>query len=179
MQDVRNLSDHVDLSMFTSELRLADAHNEVLAKLCAETSGETLKHVSTTNVARDLEYIHRTLEGEDAPINYWGFSYGTIIGSYFVNMYVIGIVRSTCPNSTRFPDRVGRIAIDGVAVSRPVHSATKSSTNFSPRIRIFGQIASRIHGEKVVHELNPKSQLKLKEYSETSRFLQRYRQDSS
>ncbi|KAF8518940.1 Alpha/Beta hydrolase protein [Hysterangium stoloniferum] len=95
----RNLSDPIDFTVFTANVRRADASNAALAKLCAETSGETLKHVGTATVVRDMEYLSRVIEGDDAPINFWGFSYGTIVGSYFVNM---------------FPQRVGRVVIDGV-----------------------------------------------------------------
>lgn len=82
----RNLSDPVDLAVFTANIHRADAANAALAKLCIETSGDTLKHVGTATVVRDLEYLSRIIEGDDAPVNYWGISYGTAIGSYFVNM---------------------------------------------------------------------------------------------
>ena len=82
----RNLSDPIDLAVFTANVRKADATNAVLAKLCTDTSGETLSHVGTATVVRDLEYLSRIIEGDDAPVNFWGFSYGTAIGSYFVNM---------------------------------------------------------------------------------------------
>lgn len=86
MPDSRNLSATIDLAVYTSGLRLADARNAALAELCIEKSGEALKHVGTATVVRDLDRIYRTLEGDDKPINFWGFSYGTIVGSYLVNM---------------------------------------------------------------------------------------------
>src|SRR5256885_2264054 len=39
----------------------------------------------TEAVVYDIEYISLLLEGS-APINYWGFSYGTIIGQYLVQI---------------------------------------------------------------------------------------------
>jgi hypothetical protein len=87
----RNLTDPIDLAVFTAYIRKADATNAALAKLCADTSGETLRHVGTATVVRDLEYLSRIIEGDDAPVNFWGFSYGTVVGSYFVNMYGVHI----------------------------------------------------------------------------------------
>ena len=31
-------------------------------------------------------HIFSELEGEDSLINFWGFSYGTVVGSYLANM---------------------------------------------------------------------------------------------
>ncbi|KAF8522995.1 TAP-like protein-domain-containing protein [Gautieria morchelliformis] len=95
----RNLTDPIDLAVFAANVHKADATNAALAKLCSDTSGEALTHVGTVTVVRDLEYLSRIIEGDDSPVNFWGFSYGTAIGSYFVNM---------------FPNRVGRVIIDGV-----------------------------------------------------------------
>ncbi|KAH8111001.1 Alpha/Beta hydrolase protein [Phellopilus nigrolimitatus] len=99
LPDARNLTDEYDRAAFVAGLKLADARNAVYARLCHERSGETLKHVGTATVVRDLVRLYAELESEDALINFWGFSYGTIVGSYLVNM---------------FPDRVGKIVIDGV-----------------------------------------------------------------
>ncbi|TDL24013.1 alpha/beta-hydrolase [Rickenella mellea] len=99
LPEARNLSDPIDLAVFKSQLRSADARNEVYAKLCIKNSGDALKHVGTATVVRDLDRIYRVLEGDQKAINFWGFSYGTAVGSYLVNM---------------FPDRVGHVVIDGV-----------------------------------------------------------------
>ncbi|GJJ11156.1 hypothetical protein Clacol_005387 [Clathrus columnatus] len=95
----RNLSDPTDRDSFIRSVRRSDANNAALAKLCAEKSGEALRHVGTATVVRDIEFINNIIQGENNLINFWGFSYGTIIGSYLVNM---------------FPDKVGRVVIDGV-----------------------------------------------------------------
>ncbi|KIJ55639.1 hypothetical protein M422DRAFT_774620 [Sphaerobolus stellatus SS14] len=96
--EFRNGSDPVDMTVFAAQIRQEDARNAALVQRCHETSGELLKYVGTTTVARDLEYLSRVIEGEHALVNYWGFSYGTTIGSYFLNM---------------FPTRVGRVILDG------------------------------------------------------------------
>jgi pimeloyl-ACP methyl ester carboxylesterase len=55
-----------------------------------------LAHLNTPSNARDLDLI-RQLEGYET-IDYWGFSYGTVLGTMYAAM---------------FPDRVGRMVLDG------------------------------------------------------------------
>ncbi|KAI0343760.1 hypothetical protein BDW22DRAFT_1428303 [Trametopsis cervina] len=78
----------------------ADALLRTQFEVCAETMGDSLKYMGTSTVVRDLDFITKALEGEDALINLYGPSYGSIIGQYLVNM---------------LPDRVGRVFIDGIA----------------------------------------------------------------
>ncbi|KZS87452.1 alpha/beta-hydrolase [Sistotremastrum niveocremeum HHB9708] len=70
------------------------------ADLCSEHVGEALRYMGTTFVARDIDFMKRLFHGDDEPINFWSGSYGSILGAYLVNM---------------FPDRIGRVAIDGIA----------------------------------------------------------------
>ncbi|GAA3171037.1 alpha/beta hydrolase [Streptomyces virens] len=64
---------------------------------CAEHSGPVLDHIGTVNVAQDLDVMRQVLG--DKKLNYLGFSYGTRLGAVY---------------AARFPDRVGRMALDGV-----------------------------------------------------------------
>ena len=72
--------------------------------ICAQTMGETLRYMGTSTVARDIDYITTLLDGEDALLyvslgprtgwclltygrrNFYGLSYGTVMGQYLVNM---------------------------------------------------------------------------------------------
>ncbi|KAL2070425.1 hypothetical protein VTL71DRAFT_13451 [Oculimacula yallundae] len=87
----------------------ADTYTELTAS-CVETMGGNLDagpHMTTATVVRDLLSIldaySVTPEGckaEDPELlNLWGFSYGSIIGQTFASM---------------FPERVGRVVVDGV-----------------------------------------------------------------
>ncbi|MEV8593712.1 alpha/beta hydrolase [Streptomyces sp. NPDC052012] len=68
-----------------------------VAAACAEHSGPVLRHMGTVDVARDLDLMREVL-GDDK-LNYLGFSYGTRLGAVY---------------AAQFPDRVGRLALDGV-----------------------------------------------------------------
>ena len=55
-----------------------------------------LAHINTPNVVRDFELV-RSLEGVPQ-LDYWGISYGTVIGAMYTAM---------------FPETSGRILLDG------------------------------------------------------------------
>ncbi|CAE6463673.1 unnamed protein product [Rhizoctonia solani] len=76
-------------------------------KQCNTQSKDMLKYIGTAATVRDMVALHDYLEGTQL-VNYWGVSYGTVLGSYFVNM---------------FPERVGGVIIDGVV--NPWDWATK------------------------------------------------------
>ena len=75
------------------------------ARGCGALSGALLEHVSTTDDARDLDYL-RQLVG-DRQLTYWAVSYGTFLGETYANM---------------FPRRVRAMVLDGVVDPRVVVS---------------------------------------------------------
>ncbi|KAI0689861.1 alpha/beta-hydrolase [Cerioporus squamosus] len=85
-----------------------------------QKNGKYLKYVGTSAAVRDMVSIANVLDGADAPINYLGVSYGTLIGSWFVNM---------------FPERVGRVILD--AVLDPIAFATQD-----PALSFSNQLVS-------------------------------------
>lgn len=64
---------------------------------CVRNSGPVLQHIGTVNASRDLDVIRQALG--DKKLNYLGFSYGTRLGAVY---------------AAQFPDKVGRLALDGV-----------------------------------------------------------------
>jgi len=52
---------------------------------CEERSGEILDHMETANAARDMDAIREALQEEQ--ISYFGWSYGTALGSTWVTMF--------------------------------------------------------------------------------------------
>ncbi|EWT07400.1 alpha/beta hydrolase [Intrasporangium chromatireducens Q5-1] len=72
---------------------LSDA--DVITKSCATSGGERARHMSSTEVAKDMDII-RALVG-DEKLNYYGVSYGTFLGGLYADL---------------FPKRVGRFVLD-------------------------------------------------------------------
>lgn len=73
------------------------AADETLASACAARGGPILGHMSTADVARDMDLLRRAL-GERS-MNYLGFSYGSFLGQTYANL---------------FPHQVRTLVIDGV-----------------------------------------------------------------
>lgn len=86
-----------DLSPDTSE-ELEDAieDQEEFLEGCQENSGELIEHMSTADVAADMDLLRAAL-GEDQ-LNYLGYSYGTSIGAVY---------------ATLFPENVRAMVLDG------------------------------------------------------------------
>lgn len=63
---------------------------------CKRNAGPLLTHMSTLNVAKDLDRLRQAVG--DKALTYIGYSYGTMIGATYVNL---------------FPDKVRAVIIDG------------------------------------------------------------------
>jgi pimeloyl-ACP methyl ester carboxylesterase len=63
---------------------------------CQQNTGPLLGHVNTIEAARDLDLLRAVLG--DKKLHYLGYSYGTLLGATYANLY---------------PDRVGRLVLDG------------------------------------------------------------------
>lgn len=85
-----------DLSPDT-DAELEDAVTDQLdyVEACEREAGEVLRHMSTADVATDLDLIRESLGDEQ--LSYVGFSYGTLIGATY---------------ATLFPERVRALVLD-------------------------------------------------------------------
>ena len=70
--------------------------NAQLGQNCEQRAGTLLPHMSSQDTARDLDLLRQDVG--DAKLNYLGFSYGTVIGAIYANL---------------FPGRVRAMVLDG------------------------------------------------------------------
>ncbi|WP_416902076.1 alpha/beta hydrolase [Micromonospora echinospora] len=80
-----------------AEERAYETSSAAVGRACSTTGRPISGAMSTAEVARDMEVLRRAVG--DPKLNYLGFSYGSVLGQYYANM---------------FPDRVRAVAIDGV-----------------------------------------------------------------
>ena len=105
------------------------AIQQAMIEGCIETGDlEVIRSSSTAFLARDLARLISLL-GE-RQLNFWGFSYGTVVGNIFAAM---------------FPEKVGRFVLDGnvgaiqwtqdwVALGKSFHSDSNVSGGFRDEV---------------------------------------------
>jgi pimeloyl-ACP methyl ester carboxylesterase len=74
----------------------AENANGAYAQQCLANTGELLGFVDTVSAARDLDLLRAVLG--DKKLNYLGFSYGTLLGATYAELY---------------PQNTGRLVLDG------------------------------------------------------------------
>jgi pimeloyl-ACP methyl ester carboxylesterase len=70
---------------------------QAVGRGCSRTGAKLAGAMSTAEVARDMDVLRRAVG--DKKLTYLGFSYGSLLGQYYANM---------------FPDRVRALALDGI-----------------------------------------------------------------
>jgi len=111
-----------------AEFRAWVASDRFLDRACDQRGGAIMNHMSTANVARDLDRMRAAVG--DPKLTYVGYSYGTQLGQTYANM---------------FPNRFRAIVIDGVLdpVAWTTGRRGQGSLPFSTRLRSdMGAMAS-------------------------------------
>ncbi len=117
---------------FTNEeTRAYKVSSKALGLACSGTGKPLSAHMSTANVARDMDVMRRMVG--DKKLTYLGFSYGTYLGNVYANLY---------------PDRVRAVAIDGV-----LDPVAWSGTPATARTPVTARIRSGEGGTKAMSEI--------------------------
>ncbi|MGL5864277.1 MAG: alpha/beta fold hydrolase [Dermatophilaceae bacterium] len=99
------------------------AQVDELGSRCQATSPERLRHMSTANVARDMDVLRQAVG--DAKLNFYGISYGTVLGHTYARL---------------FPKTVRTLVLDGnidpaeytgIGDPRPIGMRTGQGRSFS------------------------------------------------
>jgi len=75
-----------DTQELYSEIDLTEHKFRDFASRCQDSSvGPYLKYFGTSSTVRDLVSLGDAILGKGEPIDYWGISYGTVVGFNFIN----------------------------------------------------------------------------------------------
>jgi pimeloyl-ACP methyl ester carboxylesterase len=96
------------------------AADRYLDAACDRRGGAIIDHMSTANVARDMDRLREAVGDEQ--LSYYGLSYGTMIGQTYANL---------------FPDRFRALVIDGVLdpIAWTTGAPGEQGLPFSTRLR--------------------------------------------
>ncbi len=109
-----------------AEKRAAVTSAKKFGRACATTGNALTSHMSTAQVARDMDVLRRAVG--DRKLTYLGFSYGSYLGNVYANL---------------FPDRVRAVTIDGV-IDPVAWSGTAGDTRVPQTLRLrSGEGASK------------------------------------
>ncbi len=86
IEETGNFTDPADVDALLAEAPTMQKKYRKLGKKCLNSpNGRYLKYIGTAAAVRDMVSIANAIDGPDAPINYFGTSYGSLVGSWFVN----------------------------------------------------------------------------------------------
>ena len=106
------------------------ASDRTIESACAHRGSAILDHMSTADVARDLDRLRQAVG--DAGLSYYGVSYGSFLGNVYANL---------------FPGRVRSVVIDGVLNPIAWTTGTSSDSNlpFSTRLHSAHGALATLH----------------------------------
>lgn len=135
----------------TRELKAWKAADQAVADACGDKNPRILAHMSTANVARDMDLLREAVG--DERLTYQGFSYGTYLGVTYANL---------------FPDKVRAIVVDGVLDpvawsangargSKTIDQRLGSSTSANATLKEFFRLCTDAGPQRCAIAPNPKA----------------------
>jgi pimeloyl-ACP methyl ester carboxylesterase len=118
----RFFADYNPLPINRAELDAAADQTADLARRCQARSGWLLPHLSTANVARDMDTVRKAVG--DPKLTYVGYSYGTYLGATYANL---------------FPGKVRALALDANTDPTTYPAGARQSVPF---VRVNAHLAA-------------------------------------
>jgi pimeloyl-ACP methyl ester carboxylesterase len=116
---------------FTTPLNLNAAaliaKDSAYIQRCEQLNGSVLRYISTKNTARDMDRVRAAMG--DSRLNYFGFSYGTFLGSTYASLF---------PHNYRAMVLDGAVDVDGW-INRPMENLREQSNGFERALGRFFQ----------------------------------------
>jgi pimeloyl-ACP methyl ester carboxylesterase len=106
------LGSFVDVPLSKAEVDTDLADAKKYGEACGRHAGSIINHMSSLNVAKDLDRMRQAVG--DSKLTYVGFSYGTLIGATYANLY---------------PNKVRALVLDG-----PVDPAERTNQRIANKI---------------------------------------------
>jgi pimeloyl-ACP methyl ester carboxylesterase len=109
-----------ELPLTPLAVEVVAAADSYLADACQQRAGRIIDHMTTADVARDMDLLRAALG--DQQLSFLGFSYGSMLGTTYANL---------------FPNRVRAIVVDGVLdpVAWTTGAPGQQDLPFSTRLR--------------------------------------------
>ncbi|KAL6897135.1 Alpha/Beta hydrolase protein [Trichoderma evansii] len=118
-EDIRAVMSNIPLNDLVTDAPFYGSWASNFAKSCSQNTGEYGKYINTPQVAADMNSVLDAIGQED--MWFWGQSYGTLLGQTYAGL---------------FPNRTGRMAIDGVVDQIGWYSETMQS-DYKDGKRVF------------------------------------------
>jgi pimeloyl-ACP methyl ester carboxylesterase len=112
---------------FNLDVKALVAKDLAYINRCKSLNGSTLRYISTENTARDMDRVRAAMG--DSKLNYFGFSYGTFLGSTYATLF---------PNRYRAMVLDGPVDLEGYA-NRPMENLREQSAGFERALGRFFQ----------------------------------------
>ena len=103
------------------------AKDQAYIDRCEDLNGSILRYISTVNTARDMDRVRAAMG--DPQLNYFGFSYGTFLGSTYASLF---------PHNYRAMILDGPLDMDAYA-NRPTENLREQSNGFERALGRFFQ----------------------------------------
>jgi pimeloyl-ACP methyl ester carboxylesterase len=115
----------------TDEIGDFTAGSIEIGRRCAERNGELLEHLSTANVARDMDLLRRAV-GDDQ-LTYAGYSYGGLLGITYANLFpqrVRALMLDGLPDPAAFSAKGADARVEPVSIRIDSATATERALRF-------------------------------------------------